>query len=194
MPFTECGRCPPTSAWAVGLLDGSTENPLGPGRAAPGASSTDPRSFIARWNGRSWSQSPSLSPGNFDVLQAVGTTSATDSWAVGETATDGREQTLIEHWDGKTWQQVTSPDPDGGDADNNLEGVYASSAGNAWAVGDSGGGAFVLHWDGRSWQDEVSPVQSTDLGGVAGSSAGNAWAVGSITNGSATEPLALHCT
>jgi hypothetical protein len=100
------------------------------------------------------------------------------------------------HWDGKTWKQVTSPDPAGSDASNGLKGIFASSAGNAWAVGDSDDGSFVLHWDGHRWQSAFGPFAFTDLSGVAASSAGNAWAVGSVMNGdgSMPQPFALHCT
>ena len=40
--------------------------------------------------------------------------------------------TLIEHWNGTAWTQVPSPNPSG---DNVLDGVAATSASNAWAVG-----------------------------------------------------------
>jgi hypothetical protein len=40
--------------------------------------------------------------------------------------------TLVEHWNGTAWTQVPSPNPSG---DNELDGVAATSASNAWAVG-----------------------------------------------------------
>jgi hypothetical protein len=184
------------SAWAVGLVSSSSDAPRRPGPVAPAVPKTDPRTFIARWNGHSWSQTASPSPGDADILRAVGTTSATSAWAVGMTEQAGIEQTLILHGDGQAWKRVASPDPAGGDASNDLDGVFATSAGNAWAVGNSDGGSFVLHWDGHSWQGAFGPFAFTDLFGVAGSSAGNAWAVGTVTNGdgSMPQPFALHCT
>jgi hypothetical protein len=185
-----------TSAWAVGLVSSSADDPRQPRLATPAVPKTDPRTFITRWNGHAWSRAASPSPGDFDFLQAVGTTSAASAWAVGTTGRAGIEQTLILHWDGKTWKQVTSPDPAGSDTSNGLEGIFASSAGNAWAVGLSDDGSFVLHWDGHRWQSTFGPFAFTDLSGVAASSAGNAWAVGSVTNGdgSMPQPFALHCT
>jgi hypothetical protein len=184
------------SAWAVGLVSSSSDAPRQPGPATHVGLKTDPRTFITHWNGHTWSQTASPSPGDFDFLQAVGTVSATSAWAVGTTGTAGTDQALILHWNGQAWKQVTSPDPAGSDASNGLTGVFASSAGNAWAVGDSDDGSFVLHWDGHRWQTAFGPFAFTDLSGVAASSAGNAWAVGAVTNGdgSMPQPFALHCT
>jgi hypothetical protein len=47
-------------------------------------------------------------------------------------STDGA-RTVILHWNGTSWQPVASPSPTGS---NDLFGVAATSAGNAWAVGD----------------------------------------------------------
>jgi hypothetical protein len=45
------------------------------------------------------------------------------------------ERTLIEHWNGKAWKVIQSPNR-GGPADNNqLYGVTATCATDAWAVG-----------------------------------------------------------
>jgi hypothetical protein len=63
-----------------------------------------------------------------------------------------------------------------------LFGVAATSARNAWAVGQavSSGKTIVLHWNGTSWTRVPSPTPAgaTGLYAVAATSARNAWAVG----------------
>src|SRR5690242_573129 len=67
-----------------------------------------------------------------------------------------------------TWQAVPSPSPahQSGDA-NQLSGVAALSATDAWAVGwslaFSGGGYQTLaeHWDGNQWN--VVPTANTSM-------------------------------
>src|SRR5438445_2112201 len=76
-------------------------------------------------------------PGSLNnVLFAVATTSPCNAWAVGYSS-DGplKQSTLIEHWDGLGWTVQSSPNP--GSIYNDLLGVAATSAGNAWAVGYS---------------------------------------------------------
>ena len=85
---------------------------------------------------------------------------------------------------------------------NVLNGVSATSAGNAWAVGyydsDSTGArdGLILHWDGRRWAQvkrTPSPSRLTNvLSAVFGTSASNAWAVGYYVNGTAEDSLILH--
>jgi len=183
-----------SKAWAVGLVSNATEAARrGPGmRLAAGA---DPMTFVVQWNGHRWSQVASPSPGTADSLAAVGATSAANAWAVGTTVPGGGiGQTLILHWNGRTWRQLASPNPNAGH-ENDLAGVTATSASNAWAVGGSlAGPAFILHWDSHRWQPIASKlVMNTSLNGVAASSARNAWAVGDILDGTVTRPLALHC-
>jgi len=181
-----------SNAWAVGLASNAALA-VGLGTRMQLAASADPRTFILHWNGRTWSQAASPSPGAFDFLEAVGATSATNAWAVGSTGPRGTEQTLILHWNGRTWRQVASPNLDGS-GKTDLHGVTATSATNAWAVGSGQDGpAFILRWDGHRWQPGPALVLNTNLNGVAASSAGNAWAVGDVLDGTVTRPLALHC-
>ncbi len=53
---------------------------------------------------------------------------------------------------------MTSPSPGSSDE---LVGVAATSAGNAWAVGDGEQGneddTLILHWNGRAWTRLPSP-------------------------------------
>jgi len=79
-----------------------------------------------------------------------------------------------------------------------LDGVAATSASNAWAVGGNGkGGSLIAHWNGTAWQQVPSPDPSdTDntFSGVAATSAGNAWAVGSFVTSVnlGGQPLIAH--
>ena len=63
-----------------------------------------------------------------------------------------------------------------------LFGVAATSAGNAWAVGQvtSSGKTMIAHWNGTAWKQVPSPTPAGGgaLYAVAATSASNAWAVG----------------
>jgi len=78
-----------------------------------------------------------------------------DIWAVGYyyDIPAARYQNLIEHWDGASWQMSSSPNASIGD--NFLNGVYADSADDAWAVGydltGTRGESLAVHWDGQQW-------------------------------------------
>jgi hypothetical protein len=78
-----------------------------------------------------------------------------------------------------------------------LNGVAATSASNAWAVGDNGsGGSLIAHWNGTAWQRVTSPNPSdiNILFGVAATSASSAWAVGSYVTSInlGGQPLIAH--
>ena len=126
--------------------------------------------------------------------------SPTDVWAVSDTSYFS--ETLILHWDGTRWSRVTSPNP-GLDA-NELIGVSAASATDAWAVGGAGTllpgpylryRTLVLHWDGTTWSQVASPNPSEGgnvLFGVSAVSPADAWAVGYDDIPSETETLILR--
>jgi hypothetical protein len=96
---------------------------------------------------------------------------------------------------------VTSPNPAGGVTELAVDGVAATSARNAWAVGtyntSSAQRTVILHWNGRAWKlvPNPSPGPEPGLSGVAATSAGNIWAVGDFvtSNNSPQQVLALHC-
>ena len=178
-----------TSGWAVGYKDNA--------RGIP-------QTLIAAWNGTAWRQVPSPDPStNDNQLLSVAATSATNAWAVGEYAGSHVEQTLIEHWNGTAWKQVPSPNPaTGGLGFNELTGVAATSATNAWAVGDyinnsdTAVQTLIAHWNGTAWKQVPSPNPSAThsvLFGVAATSATNAWAFGEFNPfGSGAKILILH--
>jgi hypothetical protein len=75
-----------------------------------------------------------------------------------------------------------------------FNGVTATSASDAWAVGGNNGITLIAHWNGTGWKQVPSPNGSNGanfLEGVAATSASNAWAVGSDTTNSSPggEPL-----
>src|SRR6516165_8662248 len=79
-----------------------------------------------------------------------------------------------------------------------LNGVAATSASDAWAVGcthcfTSKGKALIEHWNGAAWKQVPSPGPAGSvLSGVAATSASNAWAVGSYTAGTSGKSLILR--
>lgn len=118
-------------------------------------------------------------------LRSVSAVSPSEAWAVGWYADDatGAGKTLIMHWDGASWSQTPSPNP--GSIANELYGVSARSASDAWAVGwyaDVPGESrtLILHWDGTIWSHVTSPKRGAfgSLLGVDIRSAEDSWAVG----------------
>jgi hypothetical protein len=174
-----------SNAWAVGYYSNGTAD----------------QTLIEHWNGTSWRHAPSPNPGgsaNDNHLLGVAATSASNAWAVGYYIKGIAKQTLIEHWNGTSWRQMPSPNPGGTTNDNVLNGVAATSASNAWAVGDYNNGiakqTLIEHWNGTSWRQVPSPnpggsANDNGLNGVAATSAANIWAVGAA----AGQTVALHC-
>ena len=135
--------------------------------------STTTGTLTEQWNGKNWSIVPSPTPGTGGSLTAV--TSVPGSkrlWAAGYYfPPSGGQSTLIEEWNGKSWLVVSSPNP--GTGFNVLQGVTATAANNAWAVGAYSPGeipiiALVEHWNGSSWSvvSVPSPDVDDDLFGV----------------------------
>jgi hypothetical protein len=154
---------------------------LGVGQAVSnGVTST----LTEHWDGATWTQVFSPSPGNGSSvrLTSVRADSTSDVWAVGSYFDGTSTQTLILHWDGQGWTQATSPNP--GTA-NFLQSVKPLSANNAWAVGTySSGGVFktlILHWNGVSWMQITSPNPGpvNELTSVGATSASDVWRSGS---------------
>jgi alpha-tubulin suppressor-like RCC1 family protein len=94
------------------------------------------------------------------------------------------------------WRVTPNP-PDPGASglkDVTFEGVSASSAAQAWAVGASQALAnsqpLAEHWDGRAWHSAAVPLPAGaatgQLGGVLELAPANAWAVGAINTQSGT--------
>jgi hypothetical protein len=106
-------------------------------------------------------------------LAGVTATGADNAWAVGSEhpAAEGKKiQPLIIGWDGRSWSVQASPPLPPGAVSGELTGVAASSADNAWAVGNYGIGTvhqpLILQSNGTSW----TQIRSPDLGGPGHSS------------------------
>jgi hypothetical protein len=117
-------------AWAVGFIEGATTG----------------KALVLAWNGKKWAQQATPSPRN-SVLDSAATTGAGNTWAVGVYPSGTARDSLILHWDGTKWAKVTSPNPG---SSNFLYAVAASSASNAWAVGqftdnDGNDQNFAIH-------------------------------------------------
>jgi hypothetical protein len=173
-----------TSAWAAGYYDKGTAT----------------RTLVERWNGTAWTVQDSPNPGGASALSkllGVAATSVSNAWAVGWYANGATGGTLVERWNGTAWTVQDSPNP-GGTSTDLLDGVAATSATSAWAVGayNNGtvGGTLVERWNGTAWTVQNSPNPSgannqSFLYGVAATSATNAWAVGYYTHGTVDRTL-----
>src|SRR5262249_12821192 len=134
-----------------------------------------------------------------NFLAAVTATSAGNAWAVGSYVSGTATKTLVEHWNGASWKVIHSPNPGGQAGASVLNGVNATSAHNAWAVGQYSRGTvdrtLAVHWNGTVWKVIKGPnlgPGSDILEGVAAASAGNAWAVGLSAQGAASQTLVEH--
>jgi hypothetical protein len=147
------------------------------------------QTLILHWNGTRWKRVPSPSPGTGSALSSVATVSAHMAWAVGCTALcflhSASPQTVILRWNGTRWRRVASPALAKVGA---LNGVTATSADNAWAVGCAGfcfgpmaaTKTMIVRWNGTAWKHvpSPSPAPQSLLTAVAATSSGTAWAVG----------------
>ncbi len=122
---------------------------------------------------------------------------ADNVWAVGYEGTPiaFAYDPLIEHWDGTVWTKVEGARlPSGATGGQNImHDVWASSATDAWAVGNLAlglGHPLLEHWDGTTW----TLVKEQSYGGlqsISGGSAIDIWAVGSKSTDT-TYPLTEH--
>jgi hypothetical protein len=96
---------------------------------------------------------------------------------------------------------TTVPSPNPGSNYNEIDGLAAVTAGNAWAVGfqRSSGLLFhvmVQHWNGKAWSVAKSASlpgsDDTRLHAVTALSATSIWAVGSETTSTSTQSLIEH--
>jgi hypothetical protein len=132
----------------------------------------------------------------------VGATSAVDAWAVGAISDVGStsRRTLALHWNGQTWSRVPTPRPGTSGSFSFLDGVFARSATNAWAVGGfsatTGIHTIIAHWNGTAWVRMSSPspgAADNNLLGVGAGGGASIWAVGSRSDGPTTQAMAVFC-
>jgi len=147
-----------------------------------------PGTLTEHWDGTRWSRVPSPNRnGGYNELYGVSAASSSDIWAVGyyNISSYVSEKTLILHWGGSSWSLV--PSPNAGPNANQLYGVAAISADDAWAVGLGNstdinhGVGLALHWDGTSWKVVRTPKVGSGantLYAVAALASNDVWAVG----------------
>jgi hypothetical protein len=173
-----------TDAWAVGYYD---------------ASRYDYYPITAHWNGTSWTAATPVqcTTGGATVsadLLGVTDISTSDAYAIGECVSHASQ--IMEQWNGTAWSTVTLPDPDPSDPglQQDLNGISADSASDAWAVGTHlvplGGTSttfqpWSVHWNGTSWTVVSMPYISSSNDtiltiprAVYAISPTNVWAVG----------------
>lgn len=138
--------------------------------------------YVARYNGKSWSQAPSPGPA-FGPWTAVAR-SASDIWAQ---ALPSEGNTLaVSHWNGTRWvKQPVLPAPRGAQgAYGGLSGDLAvSGPDNVWSYGyfafKTGSTAYWLqHWNGKAWSNVRVPyaLSPTYIAGPLGPDGhGGAW-------------------
>jgi hypothetical protein len=127
------------------------------------------------------------------TLAAVSADSATDAWAVGNSAT-------VLHWTGTAWTGLTAIRTG---TYPTLNAVDALSASDAWAAGtytvDNRGKTLMLHWNGTSWarvptpSPAAGPSRQNALSYLSMDSATDGWATGYYTKGAGTPvSMMLH--
>jgi hypothetical protein len=89
-----------------------------------------------------------------DELAGSYALSDTDAWVVGADPSTAAPVAL--NWNGTTWSSVPTPTPSGSAPDWSFKSVAASSATDAWAVGEQVAGTKIHdslyeHWNGTAW-------------------------------------------
>jgi len=163
---------------------------------------TDRFPLVLHWDGQAWAQQTISGTVPDGELSGVKVVSATDIWAVGDADVPGtnRRQPLILHFNGSSWTSTRVPQVAGMSSDAVLDAVSATSAHDAWAVGNvfnffaqGHDLPFILHWNGILWTRVpllVSP-RGAGLRGVTATAPNDAWAVG-FTGSATGQPLTLH--
>jgi hypothetical protein len=153
--------------------------------AAAGMTSVTPAAAAA-----AGTQAPRASVPFSGQLNGAAVAPGGTAWAVGYTSGEA----LPEHWNGKNWtfEQDLNAAPSG-----DFYSVAATSAGNAWTVGETqdttGIHTLILHWNGKTWSQVPSPGGAGfSLHAVTATSSSNAWAVGTTGDQSASLGFILH--
>jgi hypothetical protein len=145
-----------------------------------------------QWNGTSWQQRTTPTPGRSGTLAGVACTAATACMSTGgHSVPTGNlvSATLAEQWNGTSWKVVPSPNSPGAGADG-LNGVACPAAAACMAVGSgvdqTGESGFNVAeaWNGTSWSLLRTPNPGStndELRGVACATSSSCMAVGDFT-------------
>lgn len=146
----------------------------------------------AAGSGPSWRIVHGAALAHNNVLNGLAVVSKRLAWAVGSQgfSSDGTlpGRPVMERWNGHSWSVVRLPTtwPGG------LAAIAASSATNAWALGQnfSGTRQHLLHWNGHVWQASRFPGTQRVLTGNLGLTAargGRAWLIAAASDAPSTQ-------
>jgi hypothetical protein len=193
-------------SWSKAIVLGTGSGIRPAAEVAPSASSvwafgsdfsTASRSFVAHYNGKSWSMRSF--PYVIDEASAV---TATDIWVIGGVASAARNGiwARVEHWTGGAWRSVALPHitVPSGDGLYGI-GIAALSAGNVWAEFGVGGTdpqtwtIKLAHLTGTTWSVATVPASlgvfgNTFPGQLIASARGGVW-MGLINKQASSGPL-----
>jgi hypothetical protein len=119
---------------------------------------------------------PAFAGSEYYILNGSFALSDTNAWAVGYIGADP----VALNWNGTAWSSVPTPTPSGSTPDWMFKAVAASSASDAWAVGQQAAGTKIHdslyeHWNGTSWSVVTGPNEGV-LNAVVDFSPTNAYA------------------
>ncbi len=116
------------------------------------------RGLVYHFDGGSWTE---VSSGLKDEINGVWALGPKDIYVARYDLWGG--DSYIDHFDGSSWSTVWDSLSNGS---IKLEGIWGSSAGDIWAVGDFW--SDVLHYDGNDWSLMSHTASSTDMNAVWG--------------------------
>lgn len=144
-----------SDAWAVGTRR---------------VSKTGVQPLALHWNGHRWRPFSVLSEQAGLSLQSVSAIGSRTVWA---TAVNKAGTAEVLMFNGRHWSRSLTVPPT-----IELHAIAASSASNAWVVGDSSSDSgYSAHWNGKRWTSVATPKLTSQLLGVT-LVGGKAWAVG----------------
>jgi len=133
------------------------------------------RTMTQRFNGTSWSITPSLnaSATGYSQLNRVDATSASNVWAIGS---DTQAGTLVHRYNGTNWVAMSSP---AGVAPRGLDVISPTEV---WVAGYAGSSATVTQWKNGTWTTRYTQASTgrhlTVFEAIAVDTSGKVWAVG----------------
>jgi hypothetical protein len=166
----------------------------------------NPNPLIYHYDGSSWgSVTPAVPSGQIGgSFYGAWGSGANDVYAVGTSYNlYWSEYPLIYHYDGSSWTDVTPATPSGWQSSGSINGVWASSANDVYAVGYGidGSGNYLpvmYHYDGSTWSTITPSLPSgwqqwSYLKGVWGSGANDVYVAGFGYDANwSSQPLIYH--
>ncbi len=182
--WTELGTGSNALQTGYGAIIGISSDSNGNVYAIGGYYDSNSKTYVAKWNGSSWSKL-----GNFAPYAGTLTSLCTDKNGnvyVGGDIVNSNSSYFVNKWDGTSWSEVGGLDAL--DANASVDILVADDAGNIYATGDftdDNGQHYVAKWDGTSWT-EVGGLNSLNPDGpinvMTTDRAGNVYVAGNIQN------------